>query len=132
MKNVFVYGSLMFDEVWARLLKGHYSKMHASLDGYKRVSISGEVYPGLRRLRGCKAEGILVFGLRDVDIKILDKFEGKYYTRKSVSVSVADNNHYASEVYVIRDKYKYMLSKSDWLPARFRTRHLNQFLRTYP
>lgn len=104
----------MFDEVWKHLLKGSYRKINASLLGYKRGCIAGEVYPAIIASLSGTVEGMLVFGLSDRDIKVLDRFESDYYKRKSVSVAGDDGENYSAEVYLLRHKYRYRLLSTDW------------------
>jgi gamma-glutamylcyclotransferase (GGCT)/AIG2-like uncharacterized protein YtfP len=121
----------MFEAVWQQILKGKYRKIDAHLNEFWRVKIHGEVYPGLVKLAGEQVEGVLVFGLSKRDIKLLDDFEGRYYKRTAVNVTADDGNQYAAVVYLIREKYNYLLTKKCWDFEKFRDRHLQQFLRTY-
>ena len=129
MKNVFVYGTLMFDEVLKHLLKANYRKINASLKGYKRGRIVGEVYPGIKSSLKNTVQGVLIFKLSDRDINILDKFESDYYKRTSVNVRGEDGKDYSAEVYLIRNKYRNRLLAADWDSEEFRKKYLTSFCR---
>jgi gamma-glutamylcyclotransferase (GGCT)/AIG2-like uncharacterized protein YtfP len=47
MNNVFTYGSLMFDAVWSRVVRGHYRSAEAILSGYRMLSIREESFPAM-------------------------------------------------------------------------------------
>ena len=131
MRTLFVYGTLMFDEVSSRLLKGRYQYVNVTLDDYKRFKIIGEIYPGLSSFPGSKVDGLLITGLSDNDIKLLDRFEGPYYKRIRVKVRDADGGYYETEVYCIRRKYQNRLSRKEWCSDRFRKQFLGAFLKSY-
>ena len=67
MKNIFVYGSLMFDSVWNRVVTGSYSKIEGQLFGYSRFTIKGEHYPGLIEKPGT-VDGVIWLDVSDTDI----------------------------------------------------------------
>jgi gamma-glutamylcyclotransferase (GGCT)/AIG2-like uncharacterized protein YtfP len=118
----------MFNEVLSRLLKGEYRKINSSLKGYQRVHIVGEIFPGIKLSSDRSVDGLLVFGLNDKDIKILDDFEADYYRRKQLFVVADDGQEYAADVYVFREKYYYKLTGTDWSPEEFKEKYLAQFL----
>ena len=62
MKNMFVYGTLIFDDTWNRIVQHHYEKQAAMLPGYKRLSVKGECYPGLVKTFNGSVEGVIYFG----------------------------------------------------------------------
>ncbi|MCX5753855.1 MAG: gamma-glutamylcyclotransferase, partial [Candidatus Krumholzibacteria bacterium] len=43
--NLFTYGSLMFDEVWSRLVRGDYLQRPGRLHGFTRRQVCDDVYP---------------------------------------------------------------------------------------
>jgi gamma-glutamylcyclotransferase (GGCT)/AIG2-like uncharacterized protein YtfP len=131
MKNLFVYGSLMFDEVWLQLLGRKHQTLNANLTGYRRVQIHGQVYPGLKNDMQCIVDGVLVFNLSPNEIEKLDRFEGCDYQRESVNVSGDDGCSYPGDVYLIRPRYQHILSNSDWDPQQFKDQYLKYFLNNY-
>lgn len=132
MKHLFVYGTLMFDEVRHRILSGHVEMVAAELRGYRRLSIRGEDYPAVVKSSLASVEGMLILDLADSAIRRLDRFEGEYYERRPVFVRISDSDvRTRCETYVLRGRYKSLLAKSDWDPEAFRVRHLQKFLCRY-
>lgn len=91
MIDIFVYGSLMFDSVRDMLINTRYQALYARIDGYRRLSVKGEVYPGLIESAGDPVNGVLLLGISNTILPVLDQFEGDYYRRQSVTVMVPDN-----------------------------------------
>ena len=46
-RHVFCYGSLMFAEVWCRVVQGHYATQPGWICGYQRRRVQGELFPCL-------------------------------------------------------------------------------------
>lgn len=121
----------MFDPVWNVLIKNRYNKIDASLNGYKRVTVKGEVYPGLIESAEHAVNGVLVLGVAKADIVELDRFEGEYYHRQGVKVEAMDGRLYQAETYVFRHQYRYLLSDSVWNVKLFREQGIKTFLAEY-
>ena len=130
MKHLFVYGSLMFDEVWNRLIKFPYEKLPAELEDYQRLIVRGETYPGLIENPLSKTQGVLVLNLKQKDLMLLDRFEGAYYQRKSVIVNAVGQT-YSAEVYVFKQMYKNLLSEKEWNEGIFKRQGLRVFVKRY-
>ncbi|KAJ8448740.1 hypothetical protein Cgig2_011361 [Carnegiea gigantea] len=86
--NVFVYGSLLADEVVQVLLKRIPSSSPAILPGYHRFSIKGRVYPAILPVENKKVAGRVLMGITNPELDILDIFEDVEYVRDSVEVSL--------------------------------------------
>ena len=41
-ENVFTYGSLMYEAVWTRVVRGQYASVRARLAGFRRLAIRDE------------------------------------------------------------------------------------------
>ena len=131
MKNVFVYGSLMFDDVWNRIVQHHYEKHSAVLLGYKRLTVKGANYPGLVKSFNSSIEGVVYRNVTAQDIKRLDKFEGECYKKISVSVACETGQLLNAEVYLFNIRHKNLLTNTPWDPVRFKAHHLRQFITKY-
>lgn len=133
MNNIFTYGSLMFPEVWERVVGSHYQASPARLDGYVRRELRDEIYPVIvRQVPDSHVEGMLYFGISTQDLARLDRFEGEYYVRRSVNV-IAGREGLACEAftYVLSGRYRHLLSDRDWDPGYFREHGLDRFLAHY-
>ena len=133
MSNIFTYGSLMFPEVWERVVVSNYRSSSARLDGYLRRRLRGETYPAIvEQGRGSHVDGMLYFGVSTEDLARLDRFEGEYYVRRRVQV-IASKKGISCDAfsYVLSGQYRHLLSDSDWDPGSFRKQALQQFLDNY-
>ena len=45
--NVFTYGSLMYEAVWSRVVRGQYPWVAARLPGFRRLAIRDAAYPAV-------------------------------------------------------------------------------------
>lgn len=130
MKNIFVYGSLMFDSVWTRVVTGSYKKIEGQLYGYARFTMKGEHYPGLIEMPGT-VDGIIWLDVSITDIKKLDSFEGEYYRRDQVFVADSHERCLDCETYIIADDYRDLLEEKPWDADQFREKYLQRFIDDY-
>ncbi|KAL0922193.1 hypothetical protein M5K25_006162 [Dendrobium thyrsiflorum] len=86
LHNVFVYGSLLADEVVNALLKRMPPCSPAILNGYHRYSIKGRVYPAILPVESKKVIGRVIKGVTDAELHVLDAFEDEEYKRSTVEV----------------------------------------------
>lgn len=124
--NIFTYGSLMFPEVWRRVVRGDYRCAPASVAGYARYAIAGETYPGMIRLGDGRVEGVVYFDVAAQDVAALDVFEGAEYRRDTVTVRLQSGAvaEAATYIYLVPGR----LLESPWLPESFQ---MQRFLDTY-
>ena len=126
--HTFVYGSLMFDVVWDSLITSRYQRTAARLDGYARVGVSGEVYPGLIEAEGGAVNGVLINSVSAADVQLLDCFEGDHYRRTPVTVVTPRGEVCRAETYLFRDEFRYLLTGSEWEVDEFRDKGIKAML----
>ena len=131
MKNIFVYGSLMNDEVFSCLIRGKFKRCFATLYGYKRTKIVGKNYPAIRRSFHCKVNGILIMGLSYRHLIVLDRFEGSLYKRISVSVYTSQGKKRSCDTYFFKENYQHLLKVDEWCNDYFRDNHMVSFIKKY-
>jgi len=124
--HVFTYGSLMFPEVWQRVVRGNYRSVAARLDGHARFEIAGETYPGMIVRPGAAVDGMLYFDVSPADMTALDAFEGIEYRRDTVKVALASGEQVDAGTYIYLLPQK--LSESSWLPEAFQ---MERFIASY-
>lgn len=124
--HVFTYGSLMFLQVWQRVVRGTYRSARARLDGHARFEIDNETYPGVIPQAGASVDGLLYFDVSPQDLAALDAFEGSEYRRDEVRVSLESGETVDAGVYLYL--YPEKLSESPWIPEAFR---MERFIGTY-
>lgn len=144
MQKLFVYGTLMNDEVLASLLTGRFAKTKALLSGYQCLAVLNEDYPAIRPAKDSMVNGELISGLSPEHLRVLDQYEGKYYQRTTVTVVTTENSEcdsvcsrecnrgcnrkYQCETYVFKQQYYNLLSESGWSNAVFRTKYMQAFI----
>lgn len=126
--KLFVYGSLMNEEVLTSLLGCRFIKTKAFLADYKCLAVSGADYPAIRPERGSVVAGEVVEGLTPQQVRDLDIFEGEYYQRVPVIVVTEKNMENQCETYVFKPEYYNLLTNSGWCNKRFREKHMRAFL----
>ncbi|MEK9721344.1 MAG: gamma-glutamylcyclotransferase family protein [Quisquiliibacterium sp.] len=142
MANVFTYGSLMYPEVWDRVVRGSYSHAEALIDGFRRHALAGVSYPGVVEQVGASVRGRLYFDVAADDLGRLDAFESTEYRRAKVDARVLPGSRLApvapateslstvrAEIYLYLDHRN--LLPVDWDEARFEREHLADFARLH-
>jgi gamma-glutamylcyclotransferase (GGCT)/AIG2-like uncharacterized protein YtfP len=124
--HVFTYGSLMFPQVWQRVVRGEYRFARATAAGYARYAITGETYPGMVGQAGSAVQGVLYFDVGPQDLAALDAFEGGEYRREEIDVTLdaGETVRASTYIYLLPEK----LSESKWLPEVFQ---MERFIGTY-
>ncbi|RWW01511.1 hypothetical protein GW17_00035451 [Ensete ventricosum] len=100
--NVFVYGTLMADEVVRTILKRVPPASPAVLNDYHRFSIKGRVYPAILPVESKKVTGrvcpltllylmLVLLEITDQELDKLDSFEDVEYERRTVEISLLIN-----------------------------------------
>ncbi|KAJ4792285.1 hypothetical protein LUZ62_043531 [Rhynchospora pubera] len=126
--NVFVYGTLMADEVLHVLLTRVPSSSPALLPNFHRLSIKGRVYPAILAKENKTVSGKVLKGLTDAELEMLDTFEDERYIRKSVEISLVDKSEkLLAEAYVwsnVDDPDLY----GEWDFEEWKRLHINDYI----
>src|SRR5690349_19590862 len=124
--HIFTYGSLMFPEVWRRVVRGDYRFAPAAVAGHARYEISGESYPAMLVQPGASVQGVLYFDVDAPDLERLDAFEGTDYRRIALAARLASGESVpaAAYLYLVQER----VAATPWLPEAFRMR---EFFDTY-
>ena len=130
MRNIFVYGTLMYDEIWGIIIQGKHKKTAAQLNGYKRLKIKNEEYPGVIKGEGM-VSGYVRFDLDETSVARLDDFEADVYERVEECVQDENGQDIEVDVYRIRDQDKAILEEHDWDLSNFENAGLKKFRRNY-
>ncbi len=124
--HVFTYGSLMFREVWTRVVRSDYRTLRGTVTEHARFAVRHADYPGMVPQAGARVDGVLYLDVDDEDLARLDRFEGEDYRRVLVDV-VADDD-------VVRAAQTYLFSAGDrLLPEAWRAEAfaMQRFIDTY-
>lgn len=124
--HVFTYGSLMFDEVWSRLVAGSYTHVEATAHGYARFGVRDQTYPGAIHHSGASLEGVVYFDVDPADLARIDRFEGEDYRRVEVDLFCADGRRVLAAMYLFLPAER--LDDTPWRPETFAA---DTFFNTY-
>ncbi len=130
--HVFTYGSLMYRQVWDRVVAGGYQARAGTVRGFVRVRVNNEAYPALLRGPAQSAvPGVLYLDVSASDLATLDRFEdeGKAYGRIPVSVELDDASALDACAYLFLHPDR--VDGSPWEPERFEAEGLQHFVNTY-
>jgi gamma-glutamylcyclotransferase (GGCT)/AIG2-like uncharacterized protein YtfP len=101
---LFVYGSLLSDEVQSSLLVRLPPAVIASVFGYSTVHLRGEAYPTLVPSEESVVFGRVLYGLTYHDLVLIDDFEcdESYLAEMTVSVLGNDDTDLVCHTYMLR------------------------------
>lgn len=126
--NVFTYGSLMYPQVWDRVVRGRYRSATARLAGFRRRALIGASYPAAIPDPAALIRGRLYFDVSPDDLVRLDAFEADEYRRDEVDVQVdVDGESVPARAQVYVYLVESRLAPQDWDVARFERDHLADF-----
>ena len=128
--HVFCYGTLMYETVWSRVVKGPYRSAPARLPGFRRCKVRGETYPCLVPGKAI-VEGRLYFDVHSADLERLDRFEGIQYDRVERFCHVRADLYVPAAVYLWKEQYRRQVNPAPWLVGDFERQGLRRFLRSY-
>lgn len=124
--HVFTYGSLMFPQVWERVVRGRYRSAPAGVHGHVRYALAGETYPGMIAHPVGTVEGVVYFDVDADDIAALDAFEGTEYARHALQAQLAGGESIPVHTYIYLLPHR--LSTLPWRPEAFQ---MHRFIESY-
>jgi len=131
--DLFVYGTLLFDEVVRALTDRTFRSVPACLPGYARCTIlrNGlrEAYPAIRPHRTGRVAGRLLLEVKDRSLRWIDRFESDPpdYQRCQVIAKCNDGREIQAFTYVARPSLIPFL-EGEWSPEQFKSEHLDDYL----
>ncbi|XP_006657314.3 AIG2-like protein D [Oryza brachyantha] len=126
--NVFVYGSLMADEVVRAIIKRVPASSPALLPNYHRFNIKERIYPAILPAQSKKVAGKVIMGVTDAELHILDEFEDVEYVRRKVEISLTDTSEtMLADTYVWADAEDPNLY-GEWDFEEWKKLHMKDFL----
>jgi gamma-glutamylcyclotransferase (GGCT)/AIG2-like uncharacterized protein YtfP len=126
---LFAYGTLIFPAVIQSVIGRVPTSRPATIQGYRRLEVTGESFPGLIQGDGASIEGLLYFDLGKDEWERLTAFEDDFYDLEEVTVFSAQGTVHAL-AYIVPPARKSLLSEEAWDPEDFRNNHLVQFSRS--
>ncbi len=86
--NLFVYGTLCSESLRRRLIGRRVCAVPARLEGFRVWRVRGEDYPALCPAPGGRVDGMVLIGLRPLELRRLDRYEGGEYVRRLCRIEV--------------------------------------------
>jgi gamma-glutamylcyclotransferase (GGCT)/AIG2-like uncharacterized protein YtfP len=127
--NVFSYGSLMFPEVWQKIVRHEYQSSAGTIHGFRRLCVRDGNYPALViSPRAQPIVGRLYLDVRADDVARLDHFETDEYVRVAV-ITTVDGKAKAAQAYLAVNVDALM--SIEWDATAFEKTGLPEFLATY-
>lgn len=127
-QSFFVYGTLMHPPVFEAVTERSAGTMaKARLEGFRRSSLTGVIFPGIVPTEGAFTDGLIVVVDAEA-MALLDAFEGTWYDRKSVTVEAGDGQKIAAEVYVLSERVRHLATGEPWELEIFLAADLHSFL----
>ena len=133
--QVFVYGTLQYPSILTALINRVPTMHKAVVHGYRRYGLTDFVFPAVVEEASASVDGLLLTGLSEEEMVILDEYEGDEYRKEEVEVKVfldTDRSAEAMEtslekalLYVWMDEYKHLLSGKEWNKEAFETKHFD-------
>jgi gamma-glutamylcyclotransferase (GGCT)/AIG2-like uncharacterized protein YtfP len=127
LRSLFVYGTLMLDDVVEALTGKTFRGQSARLDGFARYRVRGQVFPGILPEERGSTTGVLFTEVDDEAMAVFDWFEGDQYCRTTVDVTT-DNGKVTAEVYVIADDHRGELLLEPWDYDQFLSLHAKDYV----
>lgn len=124
--HIFTYGSLMFPEIWQRVVRGDYRSAPATAPGYARYALADDTYPGMIVSPKAAVEGVLYFDVGAQDVAALDAFEGSEYRRDQIDVVINSGEIMIACTYIFMAEHR--LSSLPWEPQGFQ---MSRFIGSY-
>ncbi|KAG8095264.1 hypothetical protein GUJ93_ZPchr0012g20869 [Zizania palustris] len=126
--SVFVYGSLMADEVVSAIIKRVPPSSAALLPNYHRFSIKDRIYPAILPVESKKVAGKVIMGITDAELHILDEFEDVEYVRTRVEILSTDSSEtILADTYVWADAEDPHIY-GEWDFEEWKKLHMKDFL----
>jgi len=114
MSLCFTYGSLMCQDIMDAVCGVSLPASDATLTGFQRKCVSGELFPGIVPHSSSQVKGVLYSGLNAEALRRLDNFEGDLYTRKLVDIVSEQGTTLQAYAYVIRPEFNHLLENKSW------------------
>ncbi len=131
MSALFVYGTLMCEDIFEKVTGIIPIAQKATLRGFRRFSIKNEHYPGVVGQDGYQVEGLVYDNIPEQCWELLDSFEGDMYHRRAVKIHLVNGKIVDAFVYVVKAEYTHLMEECDWSLGRFVTSGKTRFVEGY-
>jgi gamma-glutamylcyclotransferase (GGCT)/AIG2-like uncharacterized protein YtfP len=129
--HLFAYGTLMFPDVWRRVVGRAFAAQRAILGGFSVRCVDLGAFPVMIRSDSIeeRVEGLVYFNIDDATRKRLDEYESALYERIDVYPVLDSGNAIACQAYVLSDGKRRHALTEHWDAAQFQRDELADYLR---
>ena len=104
----------MYQPLLRALVERDLSSEEAILEDYACLGVKAAAYPAIVAEKGSQVSGALVRNIPPGAWQRIDRYEGEYYRRELVQVTLADGSAIDASTYIIRPRYHSRLSRRPW------------------
>jgi gamma-glutamylcyclotransferase (GGCT)/AIG2-like uncharacterized protein YtfP len=128
--HLFAYGTLMFPEVWDRVVGRGFTPAPATATGFAVYRVRNGLYPVLvRAVASQVVQGVVYRDLDAETIAALDAYESDFYERIAIDATLADGTTLTSQAYLLSSENLRHASEEPWDAADFKRNSLASYLR---
>jgi gamma-glutamylcyclotransferase (GGCT)/AIG2-like uncharacterized protein YtfP len=128
--HLFAYGTLIFPEVWRRVVGPLCVSEPAALARYEAFYARGGTYPVIvQGAAGDLVHGVVYFDLDANDFSKLDAYESTLYERQSVDVRLSSGESLSCQAYVLPESRRRFATDRPWRRDYFERYELEGYLR---
>lgn len=131
MTNLFAYGTLLFPEVWERVVGGKYRQAPASVRGMAVYRAAGKLYPVMMAGKPSDlARGIVIYDLSAGSLAALDHYEAAFYERIEVAAVLSDGSgEVMAQAYLLPESHRQLASDELWDAEAFQREAMDDYFR---
>lgn len=130
--NLFAYGTLMFPEIWNRVVGGEFRRQSASVRGMVIYRAAGELFPVMVSGRDDDvAEGVVLFDLTASEMVALDAYESDLYERVEVTAALDDGRNVLAQAYLLPKRHASAATRERWSADWFRERAMASYIERF-
>ena len=128
--NLFAYGTLMFPEIWERVVGGEFRHMPATVHGFSVYRAAGQLFPVMVAAgENDSVAGIVIYDLTAADLATLDNYESDIYQRIDVSAVLADGRVERAQTYLLPAAKRHLASREPWMAEWFRREAMAAYMK---
>ena len=133
--NLFAYGTLMFPEIWNRVVgraDQEFRRQPASVRGMAVYRAAGEDFPVLVAGHADDvARGLVLFDLPEDVVAALDEYESDFYERVEVTATLDDGAIVPAQAYVLPDEHRAAATDERWTAEWFREEAMADYIQKF-
>jgi gamma-glutamylcyclotransferase (GGCT)/AIG2-like uncharacterized protein YtfP len=127
--HLFTYGTLMFPEIWQRVVAREVLRRPAVLKGYVAYRVVGDSFPVLvPGSATVETPGAVYFDLDDQAFERLDAHESDLYERRETDVTLDNGEQVSCQVYILAERNRRFASSKRWTAEWFREEAMNGYI----